>query len=200
MATKSTNSRRRKRAFVFTLDALLVLPLIILIISSLIAFSATLKDNVLLHEYTYMVAKDSLGYLAELRMGEVSVAGLRVESSEENMSVLGFVTTHISNSTATKLAVEGTLNPKMPAFAGYIFEYKNDAGGWTEIGRGGNLAKLTSGLYSFQVSSIKVVTGLTDPTITGDACSGAIVCNVPQDLYEKGEIIGPMMFRIRVFA
>ena len=205
-------AKGKKQAFVFTLDALLVLPLIILIISSLISFSSTLKENVLLHEYTYIVAKDSVNYLAELEVGQASVTALYVPSGDEQLTVLEFVIKQLSNTTARRLAVEGTLNPTVPYFSGYIFEY-NDGSRWVEIGRGGDLDKLTK--YSFQVSAIKVVSGLSDPYLTFNGeivagpgqdyladypCASGITCHLPTSIYMKGEMMGPMMFRIRVFS
>jgi len=211
MDTRKTRARGKKQAFVFTLDALLVLPLIILIISSLISFSSTLKENVLLHEYTYIVAKDSVNYMAELEVGQISVAGLNT-TGYSSFTVLEFVISKLADPTARRLAVEGTLNPRVPYFSGYIFEY-NDNGNWVEIAKGGNLDKLTK--YSFQVSAVKVVSGLSDPYLTfngaivtgmeqdylsGYPCASGITCQLPSSLYVKGEMMGPTMFRIRVFS
>jgi hypothetical protein len=208
-------SKGKKQAFVFTLDALLVLPLIIMIISSLISFSSTLKENVLLHEYTYIVAKDSVNYMAELEIGQASVTGLYVPSGDEQLTVLEFVISQLSNTTATERAVLGTLNLRVPYFSGYIFEY-NDNGNWVEIARGGNEAKLASGNYSFQVSAVKVVSGLSDPylEVNGQVFTGPVQDYPPEyqcahettciihanSIYKKGEMMGPTMFRIRVFS
>jgi len=211
MDTRKTRVKSKKHAFVFTLDALLVLPLIILIISSLISFSSTLKENVLLHEYTYIVAKDSVNYLSELEIGQVSVTGLNT-TGYSSFTVLEFVISKLSDPTARRLAVEGTLNPIVPFFSGYIFEY-NDGSNWVELGRGGNLDKLSK--YSFQVSAVKVVSGLSDPYLTFNGeivagpgqdyladypCASGITCQLPTSVYVKGEMMGPMMFRIRVFS
>jgi hypothetical protein len=218
MDTRKTRARGKKQAFVFTLDALLVLPLVILIISSLISFSSTLKENVLMHEYTYMVAKDSVNYLAELEIGQASVTGLYVPSGDESLTVLEFTIKQLSNTTARARAVQGTLNPRVPYFSGYIFEYW-DGTHWVEIARGGNADKLPTGQnpgkYSFQVSAVKVVSGLSDPymefngqIVAGPGqdylseypCASGITCNTPVPLYVKGDMMGPMMFRIRVFS
>ena len=194
----STRKQIKKQAFVFTLDALLVLPLIIIIISSLIAFSVTLKENVLLHEYTFMIAKDSMNYLSELEIGKASIAGLS-PGSEGSLSVLEYTIRHIQSKSTCALAIGGALNSTIPSFAGYIFEYKNGTV-WEEIARGGNVAKLATGNYSFQVSAIKVVSSLSDPQLVQDPCSASVTCTTPYSLYNKGEIVGPLMFRIRVFA
>jgi len=191
---------KKRHAFIFTLDALLVLPLIILIISSLISFSSTLKENVLLHEYSYMIAKDSINYLSELEMGNASI-DISLEAGEETLPVLGYVAKYLSNTATTSKVIRGALPAtKIPAFAGYIFEYKDTSGNWTEIASGGNLARLAPGNYSFQVSIIKIVSGLSDPVITQNPCLPTITCQIPHSIYQKGEIIGPVMFRIRVFV
>ena len=81
-----------------------------------------------------------------------------------------------------------------------IFEYKDSSGNWTQIASGGNIAKLASGNYSFQVSAIKVVTGLFDPVISQDPCFEDILCTTPLTPQPYNGILGPEMFRIRVFA
>ena len=200
MKTARRKRQQKKQAFVFTLDAMLVLPLVILIISSLIAFSSTLKENVLLHEYTYIIAKDSVNYLTELEIGAAST-GLTVDANERNLSVLAYVTKHLTDTYATRMAITGSLNSTIPSFVGYIFEYQNSSGGWSKIAEGGNTAKFASGNYSFQVSVIKLVSGLSDPIVeNGAPCSANVTCTVPRQLYTPGQIIGPVMFRIRVYS
>jgi hypothetical protein len=196
--TTKIKKQQKKRAFVFTLDALLVLPLIILIISSLIAFSATLKENVLMHEYAYMIAKDSVNYMSELDISR-AVPGL-ASQSEASLSVLDYTVRHLSEPTNTSRAITGALDPSMPDFAGYICEYKNGSA-WVQIATGGNLAKV-NGNYTFQVSAVKIISSLSNPVIPqGAPCSGNITCAYPQpSQYGKGEIIGPIMFRIRIFT
>ena len=198
MKTTKQKKQQKRQAFVFTLDAILVLPLVILIISSLIAFSSTLKENVLLHEYTYMIAKDSVNYLAELQIGNAPTS-LTLDANERNLSVLAYVTKHLTDS-SSGLAINDSLNSTIPSFAGYVFEYRNDTG-WVNITSGGNTAKFAPGNYTFQVSVIKLVSGLSDPIVT-DPCTADILCITtgPHSLYSKGEIIGPIMFRIRVYA
>jgi len=194
------STQKQKQAFIFTLDALLVLPLLILIISSLISFSSTLRENILLHEYSYMIAKDSISYLSELEVNSASIPGLTVGSTEGTLSILEYVARHISSTYDTDLAIKGALNNSIPEFAGYIFEYKNSAGSWVELSRGGNAAKLSPGNYSFQVSATKILSSLSDPVAPHDLCGEDLICSAPVSVYIKGEIVGPIMFRIRVFV
>ena len=200
MGDSTGKANNERRAFVFTLDALLVLPLIIIIISALIAFSSTLKENVLMHEYAYMIAKDSIDYMSELGVSQAS-PGLPAQN-EAQLSVLEYVTKHLSDVDPAnrRQAISAALDSVFPTFAGYTIEYKNGAS-WVEIDRGGNPSKLVAGNYSYQVSAVKVVSSLSEPIVAqGAPCSGNMTCMAPHSVYTAGEIVGPVMFRIRVFT
>ena len=104
---------------------------------------------------------------------------------------------------------------RIHSLAGYIVEYKDNSGLWVEISRGGNTNKFAPGNYSFQVSASKIISSLSDPYVIfngrkvdglgpdyleGYDCASGIACQIPVTQYNAGEIVGPIIYRIRVFA
>ena len=186
----------KRNAFIFTTDAFLVLPLIILAISTFISFSVTLRENTIQHEYTYMLARDSLNYLSDLTM---TGAGL----SASNSTVLDTVVYDVmkGNLISANSTVAASLDRYMPASSAYILEYKDlSSGVWVQIrSYARNPAKLLN--PTIQVSEIRIITALTPPSISYSSnCAQDIMCTASATRYTAGQVVGPLVIRIRVFA
>ena len=180
------------KAFIFTTDAFFALPLVILAISTFVAFSVTLRDNITMQEYAYMLAKDALNALIDaspnMQMGPApSFAYLIIN-----------YTSHGQFSTANQTA--SALDDLFPMNAGYILEYRNATSSqWTTI-RAHNPGKFVQ--YTIQVSSTRVVSAISDPVIAyrdASACKSEVVCGVASTIYSEGQVMGPVLLRIRVF-
>jgi hypothetical protein len=185
----------KRNAFIFTTDAFLVLPLIILAVSTFISFSVTLRENTLQHEYTYMIARDSLSYLSDLTMAG---AGLGASNSTVlDTVVYDVMVNDISSANST---VAASLDRYMPASAAYILEYKDlSSGDWVQIRRTGNAIKLQT--PTIQVSETRIITALTQPSINySSSCAQDVMCTAPATRYAAGQVVGPLVIRIRVFA
>lgn len=187
-----------KQGFVFTTDAFLVLPIVILAISAFIAFTVTLRDTNVFHSYSYIVARDSMSYMNEITSSE---AGLPLGGTRP---VLDYLVTQISNNdlAGANQTLAIVLDGHIPSSAGYIFEYydlSNATPTWEVVRQGGSSFKLSN--YNFQVSDVKLVTALSDPQLgVTPNCASAFVCSVPSSIYTEGEVTGPMLLRIRVFV
>jgi hypothetical protein len=185
----------KKNAFIFTTDAFLVLPLIILTISTFISFSMTLRENTIKHEYTYMLARDSLNYLSEITMAEANL-------SSSTLTVLDNVTSEVvaGHMDSANRTVNESLSRYIPASAAYILEYKNiTSGDWIPITQAGDTGKILR--PTIQVSEIRIVTALTQPSINYSTnCAQDIMCTIPATRYTAGQVVGPLMLRIRVFS
>ena len=185
----------KRNAFIFTTDAFLVLPLIILAISTFISFSVTLRENTIQHEYTYMLARDSLSYLSDLTM---TGAGL----SASNSTVLDTVVYDVMRGelSSANSTVAASLDKYMPTSAAYVLEYKDlSSGDWVQIRQTGNAIKLQR--PKIQVSEIRIITALTQPSISYSSnCAQDVMCTASATRYAAGQVVGPLVIRIRVFA
>jgi len=185
----------KRNAFIFTTDAFLVLPLIILTISTFISFSMTLRENTIKHEYTYMLARDSLNYLSEVTMVG---AGINASTSTVLDTVVSEVVAgHMDSANRT---VNESLSRYIPPSVAYILEYKDiNSGDWLPITQSGDIGKILR--PTIQVSEIRIVTALTQPSINYPTnCAQDIMCAMPIARYNAGQVVGPLMLRIRVFS
>lgn len=181
----------RRTGFIFTTDAFLVLPLVILIVTAFMAFSASLRENTVFHEYTYTIARDRLAYLSDLPYGD------------GGLSVLGAIV-NASPGTAKNIA-EAYIN--VPEGAGYVLE-RFDGTKWVVI------ADRSISVYDYSASAVKLVTVLSEPYLSVDGkriqpvpgidylegydCAGEMSCSIPESVYVEGKIGGPVMIRLRV--
>jgi len=156
----------------------------------------TLRENTIQHEYTYMLARDSLNYLSDLTM---TGAGL----SASNSTVLDTVVYDVmkGNLISANSTVAASLDRYMPASSAYILEYKDlSSGVWVQIrSYARNPAKLLN--PTIQVSEIRIITALTPPSISYSSnCAQDIMCTASATRYTAGQVVGPLVIRIRVFA
>jgi len=185
----------KRNAFIFTTDAFLVLPLIILTISTFISFSMTLRENTIKHEYTYMLARDSLNYLSEVTMAG---AGINASTSTVLDTVVSEVMSgHMDSANST---VNASLDRYIPVSTAYILEYKDTiSGDWLPIRQAGDAGKILR--PTIQVSEIRIITALTQPSINYPTnCAQDVMCTMPATRYTAGQVVGPLMLRIRVFS
>jgi len=192
-STKEKNDGLRK-AFIFTTDAFLVLPLVILVISAFVSFSVTIKETVVMQEYAYLISRDSLQYLSAITATEAGIGS-------SNRSALEYVAVQVSNGdiSGANHSIALALDRAVPATAGYSFEYLDESGTWNVVRQGGNIAKFSN--PKFQVTSTKVVTALTDPQAPQfTSCATSIECtSPPATRYVAGRIFGPTFMRIRIY-
>lgn len=184
------------RAFIFTLDAFIVLPLVILIISAFVSFSVTLREKTLLHENTYLIARNTMIYLSELTAQEAgAVDSGTATMAESNMSILSLTAKYLALKDFSKAndIIERYLS--VPQSAGFSFEWFNGTS-WV------TLQSREKAGYSFQVSDVRVVTPVETPVIQNlqGKCPGLIACQIPQTLYTEGKIYSSVAMRLRVFV
>ena len=187
--------KRRKNGFIFTTDAFLALPLIILAISSFLAFSITLKDNLTIQEYTYRIAKDSLNVLIDSSPSQILEGG-------SDLSFAFLITNYIyTNRLDLANQTAAVLDSIVPNNVAYILEYKNSTSEWKEIRRADPQNKIESVRYSVQISSIRLVSQLSTPSLNEfTSCPAQLVCSAnPSSQYKEGKLVGPILLRIRVF-
>jgi len=187
--------KRGRSAFIFTTDAFLVLPLIILAISTFISFSVTLRENTIQQEYALTLARDSLNYMSDVTLTGVGLGG-------GNVTVMDSVISRVlaGDLSGANSTVATTLDRYVPASAAYILEYKDaSSGDWIALRQAGNAAKLQN--PKVQVSEMRIITSLTQPSINYSAnCPQDIICTSPSTRYAAGQVAGPLLLRIRVFA
>ena len=197
MVKTTHKSKQTKKAFIFTTDAFLVLPIVILAISAFIAFTITLKDTNVFHGYAYLVARDSMAYMDEVTSSE---AGLGFGGDRP---VLDYIVTQIANGdlTGANQTLTIVLDNTVPSSVGYIFEYYDltqATPSWVKLREAGNLFKIKN--PKFQISDTKLVTGLSDPQLlVPDSCGSAFVCSIPTSYYTEGKVNGPYLLRMRAF-
>jgi hypothetical protein len=82
----------------------------------------------------------------------------------------------------------------------YILEYKNASSSeWLPIRQSGNPMKRLKPII--QVSEIRIITSLKQPSIDYSTnCAQEVMCSRPINRYEEGQMVGPLIIRIRVFA
>ena len=182
------------KAFIFTTDAFLVLPLVLLVMAAFISFSVSLRENLLTHEYTYLIARDTMSYLSDLKMGE---AGF---TEDTDYSILDYAAKKISeNGDINNLGEVVNNTISIPENVGYIFEY-DEGSGWQEIVRD-NQNKIDK--YKFSVSSIKIITPISkyqyNESIYEDCTENIICASESPILYTLDEVLPPLILRIRVF-
>lgn len=188
-----------RSGFIFTTDAFLVLPLVILIVTAFMAFSVSLRENMFFHEYTYTIARDRLAYLSDLPYGD---SGLSVLGAITNASLNG-------NDAAARSVAEAYID--VPAGAGYVLE-RLDAGTGTWI----EIANKSVAAYKYSASAVRISTVLAEPYLDIDGqrvgmeagavadylegydCAKKISCSIPSSIYVRGEVVGPAMIRLRV--
>ncbi|VVB73385.1 Uncharacterised protein [uncultured archaeon] len=188
-------ARKKNNAFIFTTDSFLVLPLIILAVSTFISFSVTLRENTIQHEYAYMLARDSMNYLSELTM---EGAGISMSNSTVlDTVVYDVMAGHLDDANST---IAASLDSHMPLSTGYVVEYKDlSSGDWVQVRRAGNQAKLSKPII--QVSELRIITALTQPSISYSSnCAQDTMCAASATRYVAGQVVGPLVLRIRVFT
>jgi hypothetical protein len=194
--------KKKKKAFVFTSDALITIPITILLLITFLAFSAFLREDLFMYEYTYTVAKDQINYLNDLPCKNVD------QSCNPEFSVLQQAAKYLSEGKDTSAANIINKSISIPEDFGYVIEYF-DGKKWNVLLSNEKFnPKITS-------SAVKIVVDMSNPKIVigGNkidaiypkleylrdySCSEKIACGIPVSLYEKGEIVGPYMFRIRI--
>ena len=199
MHLEKSREKKNSKAFIFTTDAFFALPLVILAISTFVAFSVTLRDNITMQEYAYMLAKDALSTLIEASPGQVSEI-----SSDSSFVYLLIDYTSRGTSTYDERANEtaSVLDAMFPINAGYILEYKNATDTQWKVIRAyaNNPDKFSR--YTIQVSSTRVVSAISDWDIdyrNASECRAQVVCGTASTIYEEGQVMGPILLRIRVF-
>ncbi len=189
------NGKGAKKAFIFTTDAFLVLPLVILVISSFVSFSVTIRETVVMQEYAYLIGRDSLQYLSEISGTEAGIA-------TSSRSALEYIIVQIANNdlVGARNSITSILGRSIPPSVGYVFEYYDQSSAtWVQVIQGGNALKTSN--PKFQVTASKVVTALTDPvTNQFSSCAAAVTCtNPPSTRYVAGKVFGPTYVRLRIF-
>jgi hypothetical protein len=186
-----------RRGFIFTIDAFLMLPLVILIIASFLVLSSTLNEYIMAHEFAYLTARDTMTYMSELTVdGAYSQLAALVGPSDRGMTIAQLITRRITSGNVSGAAEVFNRTISLPETAGYVFEYSLDGAAWNTI------SERQKPRYHYQVSDIRVVTALSNSTLTAHSdCIGEVVCALsPTQLYTKGEIYGPLMLRMRVYV
>ncbi len=193
---------KNKKAFVFTSDALITIPITILLLTTFLTFSALLKEDLFIYEHIYTVAKDQINYLNDLPCKNVD------RSCKPELSVLQQATIYIHERKFQNARDIINKSVSLSEEFGYVVEYF-DGKNWEEII---NNEKSNPRITS---SAVKIVVDMSNPKIEIDgkeidainpkleylenySCSENVACKIPVSLYKKGEIIGPIMFRIRV--
>lgn len=198
---KNEKSEKEKnemeKGFIFTSDALITIPITILLLTSFLALSSILQEDLFMYEYVYTVAKDQINYLNELPY-------------EEGLSVLQKATEYISKNEIKNAADLINKSISLREDFGYVIEYW-DGKKWQQ------LVSKEKENYRFSASAIKITIGMKNPKITvsgkeidiyntnydenyleGYDCKSKVACGIQTSLYDKGKIVGPMMFRIRI--
>jgi hypothetical protein len=193
----------KKKAFVFTSDALVTIPITILLLTTFLAFSVLLREDLFMYEYIYTVAKDQINYLNDIPCRYAD------RNCDPKLSILQQVSMYLKNGDKDKAANLINKSISISEDFGYVVEYY-DGKNWVEIL---NKEKPNP---KFTASSIKITVDMTNPKINiggkeidaiypnyeylqNYSCRESIACSIPTvSLYEKGEVVGPYMFRIRV--
>jgi hypothetical protein len=185
---------RKGNGFIFTTDAFLALPLIILAISSFLAFSISLRDNLTIQEYAYRMAKDSLNVLIDSTPYQAGVGDSNLTFAYLIANYTSFNDLNSANQTAA------ILDSIIPQNAAYILEYKGSSNSWVEIRKGGLQTKFSS--YAVQVSTLRLIAELSPPQLTPFAsCASELVCTANvKSQYKEGKLVGPILLRIRIFV
>jgi len=192
-SAKLQRGNKSRKAFIFTTDAFLVLPLVILVISAFVSFSVTIKETIVMQEYAYLIGRDTIQYLSDITATEAGIGA-------SNRSVLEYIVVQIATSNPNlQSIVSSAIDRTVPATAGYSFEYRDASGTWVQVRQGGNINKISN--PKFQTSAVKVVTALTDPQAPAfQNCAASIEClPSPATRYVAGQVSGPMLVRIRIF-
>jgi hypothetical protein len=198
---KREKREQQKRAFIFTTDAIIAIPIVIIIITAFMALSTSLRESLFYQEYVYTLARDRLMYLEDLPYGD----GNSVLGAIINESING-------NAGSANAIAEQYLNPTMPDGTGYVLE-RFDSGSkkWIIISDNSKKGRYTS-------SAVRLVVMLTSPyleidgnkiqisdstmdylaTYTWNDCAGSVACGIPRSLYRGGTITGPILVRLRV--
>ncbi|MCX8169884.1 MAG: hypothetical protein N3D72_02225 [Candidatus Methanomethyliaceae archaeon] len=185
----------KRNAFIFTTDAFLALPLIVIAISTFVAFSVNLRDNITSQEYGYIIAKDAMNVLIDSSPYHAGKIG--------NDSFAYIIAKYIFDSdlySANQTA--SVLDDFIPSNAAYILEFKSPSGNrWVEIRRVDKFNKIKENRFSVQVSNVRLVTGISNPErVLSNNCPADIVCRSPPFAqYREGKQVGPLLLRIRVF-
>ncbi|MCX8202562.1 MAG: hypothetical protein N3G74_02025 [Candidatus Micrarchaeota archaeon] len=187
--------KANRNAFIFTTDAFLALPLIVLAISTFIAFSVTLRDNITVQEYAYIIAKDAMNLLID---GSPSILG-----QVENDSFAYIISKKIAESDPNGAnQTASVIDSIIPSNAAYILEYKTASSNqWTQIRVIDSSNKISQNKYSIQVSDTRLISEISRPRVNPSSnCPSEIVCpSSPVNQYTPGKIVGPLLIRIRVF-
>jgi len=186
------------KGFIFTTDAIIVLPLTILIITAFMAFSVTLQQGTFFHEYAYTLARDQIAYLSDLPYEN---SGMPYMVVIINASING------QDSIAFSLA-NSSIN--VPETAGYVLERFDTLNNeWVTI------AEKKVDRYKFNAGAVRLVTVMSDPYIEIGGkrlnfgsntdyladydCGNEMVCKSPAvSFYTHGEMFGPVLVRLRV--
>lgn len=187
--------KNKKNAFIFTTDAFLALPLVVLAISTFIAFSVTLRDNITVQEYAYIIAKDAMNVLVDANPQYVGASG---DNSFAYLIAKNIADLDLNSANSTASVIDSII----PSNAAYILEYKSTSDDqWKEIRvvDGGN--KIAQNRYSIQVSDTRLIADISQPRLNPSGnCPSEIVCSFPPiSQYTPGSTVGPLLLRIRVF-
>lgn len=181
-----------RKAFIFTTDAFLALPLIVLAVSTFVAFSITLRDNITMQDYAYRIANDAMNVLTD---ASPSMVGAGDTESFAYIITENIQSGRISDANQTAIILDSII----PSNADYILEYKSGLGSWTtirEVNRNNKFSR-----YSIQVSSTKLVVAANSPRLTPFTnCANDLVCSSNPGLqYTPSSLVGPILLRIRLF-
>lgn len=185
--------KKGRRAIVFTLDALLAIPLLLLIMGTLITFAATFKESILAHEYVYIVARDTMVRLAELKVKDYGAAQLGATKWDENLTIAEFIGKKIDAGEID--AARGIFENFFTYPYGYDFEFLK-GNEWKVI------ASKPKENYQFEVPYLLLVAARTLPEIKKlEDCPTTVACPATvEPRYKPGKLIGPIMLRLRVKA
>ena len=188
-------SKTKRKAFIFTTDAFLALPLVVLAISTFVAFSITLRDNITLQDYVHMIAQDAMNVLIDASPSTVDKSGT---ASTESFAYL--IAQYIQNNALNDAnQTASILDSIIPANAAYILEYKSGNSWKTirEVDRNNKFSR-----YSIQLSVTKLIVATNSPKLLlSKDCANDLVCSFPPvSQYQPTTLVGPILLRIRVFV
>ncbi|MEM4589947.1 MAG: hypothetical protein QXK21_01620 [Candidatus Micrarchaeia archaeon] len=192
---KNKMEKNKKNAFIFTTDAFLALPLVVLAVSTFIAFSVTLRDNITVQEYAYIIAKDAMNVLIDSNPQYIGGSG---DNSFAYIIAQNIVDSDLNSANNTASVIDSIV----PSNAAYILEYKSYFDNeWKEIRILDRGNKIAQNKYSIQVSNTRLITDISEPRLNPSGnCPSEIVCSFPSiSQYTPGSKVGPILLRIRVF-
>lgn len=194
MKGKAGRKNAKHNAFIFTTDAFLALPLVVLAISTFIAFSVTLRDNITVQEYAYTIANDAMNVLVYATPANIG--------RTEDVSFAYLIANYTMSGNADDAnKTASVIDSLVPSHAAYVLEYKSSSGDWKQIRVVDQGNMISQNKYSIQVSNTRLIADISPPRLNPSSnCPSDIVCpSSPTPQYTPGSMVGPILLRIRVF-